>query len=330
MIIINDKLIKEEKFHVPFLEKEIPSESLKSLVEKFNQNIQDGLIEFEEVPCLCGNNTFDLLSSVETNSIIQKIVMCKKCGLIQSNPRYSEEAFRDFLESDFYKCLYFSGNLENYSHSKFNIDTGASIFETVNKVIDINENTKVLEIGCAAGWNLLPFKNRNAKILGLDYNNKFIDIGRSIGLNLKHITNFEYNEKFDVIIFNKVFNLFLQPLQLLRKIKDLLTENGILYFNILNLEKFDFKRLKNIRINYFTIHSLNFFLSQCGFKRLTYKKLDESYCYTIYKKGITNINPEKFFRKNLKKTKRSIKSFILKSKLKNILKSRKNVSTSGI
>jgi len=323
MITIDKKLIIDAKYHQPFIDKVSVSDSIKSSVEKFNQNISDGLIDYEEVSCLCGNNTFDLLCSVDVHSIHQKTVMCKHCGLIQANPRYSEDCFRDFLESYFYKCLYFGGNLDYYSHSKFNIYTGQAIFQEITKVIKITENTKVLEIGCAAGWNLLPFANLNAKITGVDFNNKFIEIGRNIGLNIKHITPFEIDEKFDVIILNKVFNLYLEPIRLIKKINEILTDKGVLYINILNFEKFDFNRIKNTRINYFTHESLNFFVTNNGFKEISFRELEESYCSVIYVKGVEKTSSIKFCKRNLKASKKSVKKFILKNKIQNLFKKKK-------
>jgi len=320
MISIEEKLIQYPEFHEPFLGDEKMSSSIKSLVEKFNSNIKDGLIEFEEANCLCGNEKFCLLTSIDKNSINHKTVICKKCGLIQTNPRYTNVALSDFLESNIYKNLYYGGSYEKYAYEKFNISTGLPIYNDLIKYTNINENTKILEIGCAAGWNLLPFIDKKAYVLGIDYNNKFVEIGKNIGLNLKHGTIYELNEKFDIIIINKMFSIILEPLEILKKIKEILNPNGFLYLNVLNNERFDFKRIYNIRLNYFTPESLHFFVSQSGFKRLGHGKSNNDYSFAIFKQGIEKINPKRFYKKNLAKNLKSIKKFNFKYKLNKILK----------
>jgi SAM-dependent methyltransferase len=328
MISIGNKLISSNKYHIPLLKSVKSGDSLKNLIEKFNTNITDGLIEFIEKDCLCGNNTFDLIASVDRHSIMQKTVICKKCGLIQSNPRYSEEAFQDFVESDFYKILYFNGNIEKYTHDKYNISTGLPIYNDLNKVIEVNENTKVLEIVCAGGWNLLPFINNNAEVLGVDFNNKFVDLGKNIGLNLLHGTINDVDDKFDIIILNKSLNLIFEPQKVFGKIFEILSETGVVYINIKNNENFDIDKIKNININYFTPESLNYYISSYGFKRiLCGKRIDDTF-FSIFEKGKAHINKLKFQKKNLKKSFKDIRKIERKHKMSKIFKRKKNVSTS--
>jgi len=315
MITVDKKLIEHNEFHIPFYKQRREKNSCM-LVEKFNSNIKDGLIEFEDADCLCGHNQFYLLTSVDKHSVLHKTVMCQRCGLLQTNPHYSHDALRDFLESNIYKNLYYGGSYENYAYEKYNIFTGMYIYEDLKKFININQDTKVLEIGSAAGWNLLPFIDKKAKVLGIDYNNRFVEIGKSIGINLEHKTVYELEEKFDIIIINKMFSIILEPLNVLKKVKELLNPNGLLYLNVLSNERFDFNRIHNIRLYYFTIHSLNYFVSHCEFVRIRYGRHNKDYSFHIFKHGNKPQASDKFFRQNLRRSMRSIRYFNLKYKLK--------------
>lgn len=323
MISIENKLISSPKFHIPFYDNEKTNDSLKVLIEKFNTNITEGIIELMSCPCICGNKTFDLVSSVDRHSIMQKTVICKHCGLIQSNPRYSEEAFKDFIESDFYKLLYFDGNIEKYSHEKYNLSTGMHILKNIEKVKDINEKTRVLEIACAGGWNLLPFVDKKAQVTGADYNNKFVELGKSIGLNLFQTTIHEIEGEFDVIIINKSLNLFFKVKKVFEKIHQLLSDRGVVYVHIKNNERFNYSCLKNININYFTPDSLNFFVSQWGFKQTAGKKLKNKEFYQIFKKSEEKIYFQDFFSKNRKKSYKSIRRIEKRYKMKKFFSRKK-------
>src|SRR3989344_9703879 len=90
------------------------------LRDEFNKLVSEKKIEFEEIPCLCGNDTFYLLSNYERHSIYQPIVMCERCGLIQSNPRMTEKAQSWFYGSDFYGRLY--ERIEGKATEKFIIE----------------------------------------------------------------------------------------------------------------------------------------------------------------------------------------------------------------
>jgi len=325
MILANEKLIAPHEFHTPFSGARKLTGNIKNLVEKFNSNINEGLIEFEEANCLCGNDKFSLLTSVDKNSIIHKTVICNNCGLIQTNPRYSNSALRDFLESNIYKNLYYGGSYENYAHERFNIASGMPIYNELIKYTTINENTRVLEICCAAGWNLLPFVDKKAYVLGIDYNNKFIEIGKNIGLNLKHATVYEVNEKFDIVIINKMFSIILEPLEVLKKIKQILNPNGFLFLNVLNNEKFDFKKIYNIRLNYFTPKSLQYFVCSTGFKCVKNGKSNNDYNFAIFKQSKEKFNSKKFFKQNLKRSLKTLKKFNFRYKLHHFFNRKNNV-----
>jgi len=90
------------------------SEAQLKCVKEFNRRLGNGEIEFEAVHCLCGGGLFDLIASVDRYSMIQYTVICTQCGIVQSNPRMRENAYREFYSSELYRRIYDPDGTESY------------------------------------------------------------------------------------------------------------------------------------------------------------------------------------------------------------------------
>ena len=78
-----------------------PSISLNELQlrtkKQVERKIERGIYSFEEVPCcVCGGKNFELLSEKGRYGLYMPVVVCKDCGLIQTNPRMTQEAYNQF------------------------------------------------------------------------------------------------------------------------------------------------------------------------------------------------------------------------------------------
>ena len=91
-------------------------------VNKFNNNSE---IEFEKVSCLnCDSENHKILFINDRYGFNLTTVLCKKCGLIFSNPRMSKNSTDFFYNSDLYRQIYDSGKdkeIKEYAESKFQI-----------------------------------------------------------------------------------------------------------------------------------------------------------------------------------------------------------------
>ena len=90
------------------------SDTQKKYILQFNKNVTDGIIEFEEVQCLCCNKEFDLIAKTDRYGILQDTVICTQCGLIQSNPRMTPNSTMEFYNSDVYRNCYDDNYLNQY------------------------------------------------------------------------------------------------------------------------------------------------------------------------------------------------------------------------
>lgn len=76
---------------------------MKQQVEK---KVKDGTYEFEEVPCpVCDGHSFEFLAKKDRYGLYMPVVICRDCGLIQTNPRMNQIAYNEFYNAE-YRKLY--------------------------------------------------------------------------------------------------------------------------------------------------------------------------------------------------------------------------------
>jgi hypothetical protein len=74
--------------------------------EQLERKIEEGIYSFEEVPCcVCSGKNFEVLSEKDRYGLYVHVVICKNCGLIQTNPRMTQEAYNPFYKHE-YRKLY--------------------------------------------------------------------------------------------------------------------------------------------------------------------------------------------------------------------------------
>jgi len=102
----------------------------------------------------------------------------------------------------------------------------------------------ILDIGCGSGNFLLSLDNKKFKKNGLEINPQGAKICKEKGIRTynKDINFIDFGEKkFDVITLWHVIEHLENPIEMFKKIKEILSDNGILVFQIPNNESFGFK-----------------------------------------------------------------------------------------
>jgi len=154
---------------------------------------------------------------------------------------------------------------------------GHSICKLIKENTDFDiSNLFVLEVGCGAGGILKSFKDRGAKIIGIDLGEDYVNFGKdNYGLELKHtsIYDVELEHKPNLIIYSHVLEHILHPNIELKKVYDLLDDGGYLYIEvpgIRNLSKYynnDFLLyLQNAHTYHFSLVTLNNLLKKNKFE----------------------------------------------------------------
>lgn len=248
-----------------------PILSLNKLQLKYKKIVEDkidsGEYKFEKVNCsVCNKNSFELLSEKDRYGLYVPTVICKKCGLVRTNPRMNQESYNKFYNLEYWK-LYIGKDHPNEDLFIDQKSRGKAILQLIEKIYKKPFTNKfVVEIGTGAGGILQVFKEIGNKVFGVDLDSEYINYGRKKGLNLKIGTVDKLDklkEKADLIIYSHVAEHILNPVKELTKLRKYIKKTGFVYIEvpgIMYLKKTyhqDFlKYLQNAHTYHFSLRSL--------------------------------------------------------------------------
>lgn len=211
---------------------------------------------------VCGASDSKLIYDQPTESIIglgsldyhHLINMCNNCGFVFASPVLNEELIKKLYES-----------MSNYEHPELvGVRPDVEIrqiqrqFDIISSKFPSGFSGKALDIGCSTAVLLSKFQANGWQVLGLDPSDKCIQISKE-KLNVKVIKGFfsvELLKKempFDLIILSHVLEHVVNPDLVIRGIRELLAEDGLLYIEVPNLMKPDNTKC------YFGFEHVNFF-----------------------------------------------------------------------
>ena len=160
---------------------------------------------------------------VEFNS-----VLCKSCGLIFTNPRFSSEeisikyAWINNLQS--VKKLY-----RDNPASKLDVRSNR-IYSLIKKLHSSQGKMRVLDYGGAWGYNLLNFVKAGDLGYILDYEKW--DIPAGIEYMGRDLMDLEQKDLFDVILCLHTLEHAIEPMEMLCGLSNHLSEQGLLYVEV--------------------------------------------------------------------------------------------------
>lgn len=228
----------------------------------------------------CGN--------LDNSSLYQKvrINVCRKCGHI-----YNGLSLKEIKSlKKYYNKEYAPINM-SASYKTGNIPGGAGhvAFERYNQLFNfisshINNDSKVLDVGCAMGGFLdyLHEKGMN-HLSGIDLIENFVNHVRQkseyhVKLGSAESIPFE-NSSFDVLIINQVIEHLVDPPKALKEAKRVLVDGGILYLGVPDALRygemcsFDFYWfLMRDHIQHFDIEHLRLLAEMEGFELLGFSE----------------------------------------------------------
>lgn len=267
--------------------------------DKVESKVKNNIYKFETVPCcICKGNEFELLSEKDRYGLYVPISICKECGLIQTNPRMSQQSYNTFYKSE-YRKLYVGTETPTQNFFKQQYFRGVNIFHYLKRhgaFSEIKSIPFIFEVGCGAGGILKYFQDMGCRVKGIDLDEEYINFGKKnhgLDLSVGVISETQLDISPDIIIYCHVLEHILQPLQELKNVYNKLGKAGIIYIevpgikNLLYSNEMDFLRyLQNAHTYHFTLTTLNNLLKANGFRL---KKGDER-IKSIYCKGSVSTN----------------------------------------
>ena len=199
------------------------------------------------------------------------VVVCESCGFVYADNVPSQSDFNNYYAvMSKYEFNYKDGIPSNDYIRHFK--------KIVNFLIPHinNNNAKILDIGCSTGGLLSIFKlNGYPNLSGIDPSPSCVRTAKelyNIEATVNNISNFNTNEKFDLIILSAVLEHLVDFNNSMQKIYSLLKDQGLLFIEIPDAERFDlyisapFQQFSIEHINYFSQYSIRNLLSKFSFK----------------------------------------------------------------
>lgn len=200
----------------------------KTVLDKYFDGDKPVVEYFEEVMCYnCGSE--EIISSFVIDRF--RHVRCKDCGMVYVSPRLRETITHDLYNDKTYDESYKIKLIPSidYRRNVLGVKKYKQIFEYFDKP------GKVLDIGCGLGELLSKFQENNWDCTGIEFNEFAADYARtSFNLNIvnKSIYEFDGTDKYDLIMLWGVLEHFYDPVKILKKINELLKDDGILVLEV--------------------------------------------------------------------------------------------------
>ena len=207
-------------------------------------------------------------------------VVCKKCGLVYQNPRFTEKETEEFYSSASYRKLKYNMCCINPEYELAGRWEANPRFDYIISHIKKSELKKkrVLDIGCNIGALLLVFRDAGFDVKGIEPSKVMSAHGRKeYNLNIK--TGFLSDIKpsdgpFEIITLVHVLEHFLDPTKELLRIRKLMTDKSHLYVEIPEIyhTKENFHAFMQLAHPYtFSLKTVTALLEKTGFSVLNHK-----------------------------------------------------------
>lgn len=264
---------------------------------QIDEKVDNKTYAFEKISCvICMSDDFEPLAEKDRYGLYMPVVICKKCGLMQTNPRMNLESYNSFYDIEYPK-LYVGMEkpkddffLKQYRHGIF-------IYEYIEKISGKPiKNKFVAEVGTGAGGILQYFKEKNNEVYGVDLGSEYVKFGKHKGLNLEVGTIdklYSLKKKPDIVIYSHIVEHLLNPVDELKKLKSFLNKEGLLYIEVPGLKNLydsyeqDFlKYLQNAHTYHFTLNSLTNCANKSGFELLS----GDEFIHSLFKMGKADEN----------------------------------------
>lgn len=247
--------------------------------EQLERKIEEGIYSFEEVPCcVCGSRNFEILSEKDRYGLCVQVVICRGCGLIQTNPRMTQEAYNQFYELE-YRKLYVGkdtpADIDDFFRSEYK-HGGGGIYRYMRENMKREiSNALIVEIGCGAGGILQYFKYKGNGVYGVDLGSEYIKFGRAnydLDIETGTIDNvLRRGITPDIVIYSHTLEHILSPIEELIKLKSICGPNTYLYIELPGVKNLAhsyemnlLKSLQNAHTYYFTLTTLKNVLRKAG------------------------------------------------------------------
>lgn len=209
--------------------------------DQIQDNIDTGEYKIDWYPCtLCESKTrFVTLAEKGRYGIGLPVQICRKCGLVQTNPRLTDKS-AGYFYGDYYRKLY---GLEQNKDSRFNnqYQNAEKIYEYINSSIEEElSNLSIFEVGCGYGGLLWYFKERGCKkVQGCEIDGDAAEYAKARGLDVieTDIANSTLDYDPDIIIFDDVLEHLVEPKNVIEYVSNIQDNGSYVYIELPGIKR---------------------------------------------------------------------------------------------
>lgn len=225
---------------------------------------------------LCGNSHFTHLLSNDRYFMGILTVGCNVCGLVQTNPRPSEDGINLFYQRD-YRRFYqgVSDPDEKYIYEMNKKERLRDVSKYLKNTAPINLNIDILDIGCSEGAFFIELREAGftGVFYGIEPNPKFREYASRLSY-VKTLSELSHmRDKVDLVVLNHVFEHFLNPDKYLKLIRDVMNESAILYIDVPDADEYSsIDDIHLAHVFHFTVRTLSLLVEKSGFSVISCEK----------------------------------------------------------
>ena len=216
----------------------------------------------EEVTCnLCGVADEEMIFLTP-----ERIVRCRRCGLIYCNPRLDAASLGKIYSKDYFVLDQGKSGIDYKAYANY-VNEEPVITRSMHKRMKKVERFagskgRVLDIGCATGFSLLAASARGWKAEGIECSEFCVEYARSRGLTVHQGSLRDYpgrDESVDAITMWDYLEHSPDPLGDLKICRSLLKKGGVILLSIPNVDSWSYRLLGKKWIGFKNIEHLYFF-----------------------------------------------------------------------
>ncbi|MBI1829471.1 MAG: class I SAM-dependent methyltransferase [Thaumarchaeota archaeon] len=229
----------------------------------------------DKVCILCKYQKLHLIAPRARDSVKHKIMKCDKCGHVQLSPIPTLDDDKKFYDENLQdENINYHGSIDE--NRKKSTDDTIRRFELIRKLAP--KNGKILEIGSGHGFFLELMRQKGYDITGIEISKEKRRISKKVTsakvLDIDINTQIPHINDFDVMVMFHVLEHIINPIDFLKKIRNLLVSNGKIIVEVPNYNDFQLKLNKYYRefywqrahIHYFTPQVLDEIFDQAGLR----------------------------------------------------------------
>ncbi len=216
----------------------------------------------------------------------ERVVQCQRCGLVYLNPRLDSESLSRIYTKDYFVTESDDPGIDYTTYADYIGDEDCIVRSMHLRMKKVERfaphKSRVLDVGCAAGFSLVAAEDREWDAEGIEYSKFCVDYAASRNLKVHHGSLADYagnKESFDAITMWDYLEHSSDPLKELRTCASLLKKGGVIVCSFPNVDSWSYRLLSKKWIGFKNIEHFYFYsrstLAQLA--ELAGLKLESSY-----------------------------------------------------